>query len=271
MRILQLGPRCNNACIFSANALDRTAPAVATREWMERLAALVPTEELGVMGGEPTLREDLFDIVRHAKRLGVGRIVLRTNARRFTYVSYAQQLASAGVSGLDVGLYGSSPAMHDYHTDVPGSFLQTLRGIKHATAVGMNVITTCVVTRSNYRHLVDIARLAGSLGAQGVRFRAPEVIGRAAATRSRIVAPPELAMVHLRRVRAQAQRSGLDVSIDRALTVAVDGSSGVQAVDMDRTAKAWPARQEQRSRERRSGDELRDILPSLFDSSEDES
>ncbi|PKN39601.1 MAG: hypothetical protein CVU63_15165 [Deltaproteobacteria bacterium HGW-Deltaproteobacteria-20] len=269
MRTLQLGPRCNNACIFCANAADR---APSEQELVDALHAVAPTDVLVLVGGEPTLRDDLPALVRRAKQHGVTRVVLRTNARRLAYASYAEELASAGVDGLDVGLHGSSAAMHDYHTNVSGSFAQTVRGVSHAVKAGMRVAITCVVTRSNFRHLAEIVQRGETLGVAVVQFRSPDLTGRAAMARERIVAHPELVVRHLRRAREQGRRLGVAVMIDPALTLApgdaaqTDGQAG--ASELDVSAKANPARAEARGRERRSGDDLRDILPALFDPKE---
>ena len=267
MRTLQLGPQCNNACIFCA--ADRAASAPSEQELADALDAIAPTDVLVLIGGEPTLRSDLPALVRRAKNHGVNRVVLRTNARRLAYASYAEELAAAGVDALDVGLHGSSAAMHDYHTNVPGSFAQTVRGVSHAVTAGMRVAVTCVVTRSNFRHLAEVVQRGKTLGVAVVRFRSPDLTGRAATARERIVAHPELIVPHLRRAREQGRRLGVAVTIDPALTLApgeaeqTDGMMGTS--ELGASAKANPARTEARGRERRSGDDLRDILPALFD------
>jgi MoaA/NifB/PqqE/SkfB family radical SAM enzyme len=268
MRTLQLGPQCNNACIFCA--ADRAASAPSEQELADALDAIAPTDVLVLIGGEPTLRSDLPALVRRAKNHGVTRVVLRTNARRLAYASYAEELAAAGVDALDVGLHGSSAAMHDYHTNVPGSFAQTVRGVSHAVTAGMRVAVTCVVTRSNFRHLAELVQRGKTLGVAVVRFRSPDLTGRAAMVRERIVAHPELVVAHLRRAREQGRRLGVAVMIDPALTDGEAKQAGepTGVSEPGTSAKANPARVEARGRERRSGDDLRDILPALFDPKE---
>jgi MoaA/NifB/PqqE/SkfB family radical SAM enzyme len=269
MRTLQLGPRCNNACIFCANAADR---APSEQEQVDALHAVAPTDVLVLVGGEPTLRDDLPALVREAKQRGVTRVVLRTNARRLAYASYAKELAMAGVDGLEVGLHGSSAAMHDYHTNVPGSFAQTIRGVSHAVEAGMRVAVSCVVTRSNFRHLAELVQRGKTLGVAVVRFRSPDLTGRTAVARERIVAHPELVVPHLRRAREQGRRLGVAVMIDPTLMLVAgeaDQAGGrTGASELGASAKANPARAEARGRERKSGDDLRDILPALFDPKE---
>jgi MoaA/NifB/PqqE/SkfB family radical SAM enzyme len=277
MRILQLGTRCNNACIFCATATEREqAVPEPTREALfDALAGLESAEGLAIVGGEPTLYDTLPSLVAHAKHGGVARVIVATNGRRLAYGSYAASLAEAGVDGFDVSLHGSSEAMHDYHTSVQGSYLQTIRGVVNASAAGMGIVITCVVTRSNFRNLSEVLRVARALGVRAVRFRAPELSGRTLA-RDRIVAHPELVLPHLRRAVGLGRRWGIEVVVGHASHgdfVPVRGDAVEGTVD-DRalgeslvqvSGRANPGRQEVRIRERRTGEDLRGILPKLFE------
>lgn len=276
MRIVQLGTRCNNACIFCAAEAERTPPADTSAEAVEAAIDSVPEgETLAFVGGEPTLHEPLAGWATRARTRGV-RVLVQTNGRRLAYGAYARSLAEAGVEGLDVSLHGSTAPMHDYHTSVEGSFRQTVRGCANAAGAGVGVWVTCVVTRSNFRHLAEIVRVARAAGARAIRFQAPKLTGRATAVRDRVVAHPELVLPYLRRAVTAGQRYGLEVVTgalpaeagfvpyvaDQAAPARPLGRSGAQEPFAGR---ANPGRNEQRVRERRTGAELRDILPDLFE------
>jgi hypothetical protein len=100
--------------------------------------------------------------------------------------------------------------MHDYHTSVEGSFAQTVTGIAHARAAGIAVGVSTVVTRSNYRHLADVVRVARARGADAVHFVPVIAEGRAFGDRSRLVPAPELVRPHLAAAIALAKRLGLE-------------------------------------------------------------
>src|SRR5262245_8508013 len=141
MRLVAFGYRCNNACIFCAQGALRdgeVAPVEAAA--VERtLASLGDGESVAFVGGEPTLDDRLLPWVAAAVRRGASLIIVQTNGRRLAYPAYARALAEAasvepprGALRLDVSLHGSTEAMHDYHTQVSGSFRQTLTGITNA-------------------------------------------------------------------------------------------------------------------------------------------
>lgn len=204
MRAIALGLTCNNACIFCAQGdLSTQRPGRP----QVRIETIEPNDVVAFVGGEPTLDEELPTLVRGAHTRGARRIIVQTNGRRFAYRAYSRVMHEASDKlGLDVSLHGSTSAMHDYHTQTAGSFQQTVIGVRHARAEGIDVGVTTVVTRSNYRHLVDIVHLVRGLGAKAIQFVLAERFGRAAKAADRIVAPLELVEPFLKRAVREAAR-----------------------------------------------------------------
>lgn len=189
----------------------------------ELVAHVEAGEIVAFVGGEPTLREELLDAVRGADARGARKILLQTNGRRLAYRSYARALREASSRlVLDVSLHGSTEPMHDYHTDTPGSFRQTALGLRHARAEGIDAGVTTVITRSNYRHLVEIVQLVRGLGARAIHLAMAEHLGKAARAADRVLPPPELVRPYLVRAIAEAERLGLGwLAGDRASSAEV--------------------------------------------------
>ena len=95
---LALTYRCNNDCSHCYNARPRDYPELDTASWKRIIDRLW---ELGVphivfTGGEPTLRNDLPELIAHAE--GKGQITgLNTNARRLQNPKYLEELVGAGL------------------------------------------------------------------------------------------------------------------------------------------------------------------------------
>src|SRR5262245_62234942 len=70
----------------------------------------------------------LLDYVRLAKAAGVRAIELQTNATRLDD-ALAGSLVEAGVEQVTVSLHASTAELSDAITGVPGTFVQTLRGL----------------------------------------------------------------------------------------------------------------------------------------------
>ena len=273
MRLVFLGFDCNNHCVFcSQGSLGAASPRTD--------AGLSEDKEIAFVGGEPTLSERLFEAVAGAKKSGAEWILVQTNARRLCYPDYARGLLQAGVDALDVSLQGSTPAMHDYHTQVPGSWVQTVAGMRQAKKAGLPFGVSTVITRSNFRHLAEIARLAHSAGARAIHFAPAQPYGRAAAARDRVIPAPELVAEELVSASREAARLGLGLCVygkasspdvrrffagigERNEAPAPAPAPASQKRDEERI-RPNPGLRERHVQEKISGEALRAIFPKLF-------
>lgn len=264
MKAISLGFACNNACVFCAQGELRATASARTD-----LDGIVEGDDVSIQGGEPTLADDLVDLIASLDRRGARRIVLQTNGRRLAYRSYTRALreASSRVS-LDVSLHGSTEAMHDFHTRVDGSFKQTAQGIRNARSESIDVAITTVVTRSNFRHAIEIARLAHALGARAIRFAIAERFGSAARAADRVIPARELAASHVDAAEREAMRFGLTIGgeafagIGAVEDVAIETRADRRALPM--LGRPVPAKAEARGSPKRTGRDLEAILPALF-------
>lgn len=205
-----LGFGCNNRCVVCAQGdLRSTGPAVDLEQARKALEAVGPGDVVAFTGGEPTLVDALPELLARATSSG-AKALLQTNARRLAYPAYAAALAEAAKGlAIDASLFGSSAAMHDYHTRAPGSFAQTARGLQNARARGLRIGVTVVVTRSNFRHLSEIVRLARTLGADAVHFAPVEPAGAASEQLRRLTPDESLVEPHIEAASAEARRLGI--------------------------------------------------------------
>jgi MoaA/NifB/PqqE/SkfB family radical SAM enzyme len=283
MRLIALGAACNNACVFCAQG-DMRALAFAPPDVAPQIAAILPGEVVAFAGGEPTRWDDLPAWIRAAEAREPSRILVQTNGRRLAYRAFARALRQASPRlGLDMSLHGSTAPMHDYHTGAPGSFEQTVLGLRHARAERIPAGVTTVVTRSNFRHLLEIVRLAHAAGASAVHFARAEAFGRAAAHRDRVIPAPAMVLPFLRRAEAEAERLGLGVlGGERASAPEVAAQFvGLGAVEpalaregeraqerrlsLAVLGRPAPAKGEVRGADKRSGADLARIFPALFE------
>jgi len=124
-----LGNACNNRCIHCSyrgeNSSHIGLPTI--------LDSLNKKQEDSVLfyGGEPTLREDLLQIVRAANAAGNRRIKLLTNGRALSDMQFLYQLIQAGCCLFEIKLWSSNPSLHDHLTQTENSFLETIRGLEN--------------------------------------------------------------------------------------------------------------------------------------------
>ncbi|OIO11585.1 MAG: hypothetical protein AUJ52_01810 [Elusimicrobia bacterium CG1_02_63_36] len=179
---IKLGFSCNNRCRFCVQGdkrerfQSRPLERVLTdlREGREGGAC-----EVVLTGGEPTLQPTLLQAIREAKRLGYSNIQVQTNGRRFFYGNFCDELIEAGANEFAPAVHGSRPEIHDYLTRAPGSWAQTVGGIRNLKRRGMRVSVNTVVTRGNYRDLPEIARLLVKLRVRLFQFAFVHEVGEA--------------------------------------------------------------------------------------------
>jgi cyclic pyranopterin phosphate synthase len=97
--------------------------------------------------------------VKYAKTLGYKTIHIQTNGRRFAYKNYCLELIKAGANVFNPAIHGSSAKMHDYLTRSPGSFKQTMQGIKNLRSLNQRIFLNTVINKINYRDLSNIVRM----------------------------------------------------------------------------------------------------------------
>jgi len=160
-------------------------------------------------GGEPTVRPDLPELVRYArKKCGYKTIIIQTNGRRMAYKSYLEELLDSGAGQFSVSIHGHIPELHEYLTQAKGSFSQTLLAMCNIIECGAVLATNTVITKSNCRNLDGIAKLLGSMGVKQMQFAYPHLEGKALVNADNIAPPMTIAAPYVCRAIEAASRHG---------------------------------------------------------------
>jgi len=144
---LSVTQRCNERCVYCSRS-DEIQPELAAAEWCGVLDELrrLGTERVVFCGGEPLMRDDLAQIVAHARALGL-RCALTTNGalvpQRRDVVTMLQTLI--------VSLDGDAAA-HDRNRG-KGSHARALAAIEAARAWNIPTKVNAVFNANNARSL----------------------------------------------------------------------------------------------------------------------
>lgn len=213
---LKVGYACINDCLFCVVADKRRFGDKGTDEIKKELKDSFEEgiREVVLTGGEVTVREDIFDIVSYARKLGYLNIQIQTNGRRFSPVDFAKQMAAAGMTEFAPALHGHNPRIHDFLTRQPGSWRQTVLGIYNVKKLGIKTLTNTVITKQNYRYLPKIATLLVKLKVDQFQFAFVHIMGNALKYYRRIV--PRISRV------IPYVKKGLDVGLIAGKRVMVE-------------------------------------------------
>ncbi len=114
-------------------------------------------------GGEPLLREDIFELADYGTRRGL-RMVMAPNGTLLDADKTAR-LKTSGIQRVSISLDGATAESHDRFRQVEGAFAGALRGIEFLKDAGLEFQINTTVTLKNYHELPPLLDLAVRLGA----------------------------------------------------------------------------------------------------------
>ncbi|MBW2010615.1 MAG: heme b synthase [Deltaproteobacteria bacterium] len=114
-------------------------------------------------GGEPLLRQDIFEISAYGTKKGL-KMVMAPNGTMITE-SNAKQMADAGIKRISISIDGAEKESHDSFRGVKGAFEGALRGIQLAKEAGIEFQVNTTITKTNLDQIPKIQDLAIELGA----------------------------------------------------------------------------------------------------------
>ena len=193
---LALTYRCNNDCGHCYNVEHPSlTPSLSpdgsgeqgkrgelfTADWKRvlDLAWQMGVPHIIFTGGEPTLREDLPELIAHAEQNGqiTG---LNTNARRLSDAQYVEKLVTAGLDHVQITLESSEMEIHDQMVRSHGAFTQTVKGLKNALASRLYVMTNTTMLRTNVQTIPATLDFLADLGVPTIGLNALIYSGRGA-------------------------------------------------------------------------------------------
>ncbi len=127
-----------------------------------RYEAEVPS--VSFTGGEPTIYEDLPELIRYASKQNNMRVNLITNGTLIT-PEMAKEFALAGLTSAQVSIESGLSSEHDAITGVPGSHAASTSGFRALKEAGITVhphITICGMNRENLFQYPEFCKRIGA-------------------------------------------------------------------------------------------------------------
>ncbi len=113
-------------------------------------------------GGEPLMRQDVFQIAKYATSKGL-KVVLGSNGTLITE-EVATKLSRVPISRIGISLDFPNFTLQDNFRGKTGAFKAAISGIKVAHQVGIEVQINSTITKLNAPFLTDLLKLALDLG-----------------------------------------------------------------------------------------------------------
>lgn len=159
--------KCNMHCPLCFMSAGEKISEPTFDELVDQMRAIRSREfeavTLQITGGEPTVRKDLFDIVRAARTEGFGVVEVNTNGIVLgSDPAYAAKLRESGCSNVYLQFDGVTADVHD-KLRRPGVHELKLKAIENCRAAGLPVVLSpAIVSGVNDHQLGDIIAFAMS-------------------------------------------------------------------------------------------------------------
>lgn len=127
-------------------------------------------------GGEPTLRNDLVDLVRYFSERGFITSIV-TNGTMLDN-RYCRELKKAGIKKATVSIDGARPQTHDKFRGDVGAFASAISGVRSLIEEDIPVTLNVTIHDENLSEFKDIIQLAIKLNIKKISFTFPLSCGR---------------------------------------------------------------------------------------------
>ena len=207
---LALTFRCQNDCVHCYAGGPHETPELTTAEWK---CVIDKLSEIGVFtltftGGEPTLREDLPELLLYAQSKGMVTGLI-SNGRRLKDKAYVDALEKSSLDFVQITLESHKPAVHDKMTNEKGSWKETIAGIRNAVQSKIYVSTNTTLSQHNAADFLTTIDYIKGLGVDAFGCNSLIYSGKAPNASEEFALPIEDLKTLLPKIRDKAHMIGL--------------------------------------------------------------
>jgi radical SAM protein with 4Fe4S-binding SPASM domain len=165
--------QCNNDCTHCYNARSRQFPQLSKSKWYQVIDKIweLNIPHIVFTGGEPTLYENLPELVQYAENKGII-TGINTNGRKLADEVFLKRLIDAGLDHIQITLESSNPIIHDKMVNLQGAWSETIAGIKNVLKHNVFMMTNTTMLKDNYSNISDTLDLLAELGVPTVGLNA---------------------------------------------------------------------------------------------------
>ncbi len=182
--------RCRHCLVSAGKGLRKELTDEEFRSLVDE-AVRLGVKRFYITGGEPFIKEGVFDLIKYITKRKRRELIILTNATLFDEEKIAalKKVMSPRLI-LQVSLEGPNAEIHD-RLRGKGSFDAAVRGIKNLIGIGIIPIVSTAVSKLNENHIAKTSRFLSKLGIQEHNLLWMHAKGRGASNAEELFVPAE--------------------------------------------------------------------------------
>lgn len=170
--------KCTNNCLYCSAKNRSSGKELSKEEWIKVIEDIqdMRTPIIGITGGEPLVREDIFDIIRSIDSRSTA--ILFTSGFNLSYEK-AKKLKDSGLFGIGISLDSYDKDTHNKNRNSENAFDYALDALRNANKAGLYTMAQTVILKENLEEekLLRLFALAKDNGAHEVKILEPILSG----------------------------------------------------------------------------------------------
>jgi len=153
---------CNLKCVHchasSENSSENELNTNEAKKLIEEIASIKEFRTLVYTGGEPLVRNDIFELLNYSKSLGIANIIA-TNGTLIDE-KMAFKLKESGVVCIAISLDDTDPSTHDKIRNKKGAFELAIRAIEATKKANILLQINTTAMLYNFNHIAELIDFA---------------------------------------------------------------------------------------------------------------
>jgi MoaA/NifB/PqqE/SkfB family radical SAM enzyme len=175
---LSLTNKCPNNCLYCSTKNRVDDRELTTREWIDIISNIqdMNTSIIGLTGGEPMVREDIYQIVESIDDRSVS--TLFTSGFNLT-LERAKELKKRGLFSIGISLDSYDRKRHNANRNSEQAFDYAIRAIQNSRSAGIYTMAQTVILKEELdeEKLLNFFKFAGEIGVHEVKILEPILSG----------------------------------------------------------------------------------------------
>lgn len=151
---------CNAQCLFCSQGdfnkgLNASFESVIKQIYRAKKEGYI---KLGLSGGEPTIRQDLLEIIKIAKKIGFNFIRIQTNGIRLKDYHFCKDLVNAGLTFCKFSFISHNPNIHNKLVNIKNAWESANQGLENMKKLKVRLGNNILITKYNYKELKKIIK-----------------------------------------------------------------------------------------------------------------